>query len=86
MMTSPRKFHRKSLKLKISEFKSNEPTSSMAGSNIGQSGDGSNVGISREEFIRLMGVSAPIAKTFQRNEFSSVSKPRLFELNPLMVL
>ena len=55
----------------------NELTSSMAGSNIGQSGDGSNVVISREEFNRLMGVSAPIATTFQRNEFSSVSKPTI---------
>ena len=41
----------------------NELTSSMAGSNLGQSGDGSNVVIPREEYYRLMGKIDPATQT-----------------------
>ena len=55
----------------------NELTSSMAGSNLGQSGDGSNVVISIEEYNRLMGKTAPVTQTFHRDDVSSVSKPTI---------
>jgi hypothetical protein len=63
-VNSPRKFHRKISKLKIFNSRvaensvsarvemRNELTSSMAGSNLGQSEDGSNVVTSREEYLR----------------------------------